>query len=669
MSIQKGIFSIRKSVATFLTILLTGILLLSFIAPAMAQGNNVAGRENTPSASSRVQGPTDAAEMQIFMDGLLKKEIEENHIAGAAVSVVKDGKLFFAKGYGYADLENNVPVDAEQTLFKIGSLTKLFTWTAVMQLAEQGELDLDADVNTYLDFRIPGTYPQPITLKHLMTHTAGFEDQHVDMVSWNEADPTPAGRWLASHIPARVRPPGECAAYSNYGAALAGYIVARVSGQSYSQYVEEHILNPLGMKSSTAQVLTPPNLSAHESVGYNYQQGAFQVFPPIFGQVDLFPAGVIRATVTDMARFMIAHLQDGRYSDATNAEARILKEVTARQMHSTLYAPDPRFLGNAYGFFEFSDNGQCVIGHSGEGEPMHSLLLLLPDQNLGVFVAYNTLDVGDLVNQHLGFQRAFFDHYYPAPALEPIQAPADFARRADRFAGSYRWTWSSSTTLEKYTTQLFAPMVEVKNPEDGTLFMTTPYGDMQLVEVEPLFFRQVDGQFHILFREDSQGHITDMFTDMIPQFAFEKIQWYETPGFNVPLLLISLLIFLSVLPVALVRAIRNRRANDTYISTPRSVRIAYWLILGMSILNLLFIAGTFVWGPWVAFGIPLAYKITMGFGVLAALLTAGALVYAVLAWKQGYWSVAFRLYYTLVTVAALAFVWFLNQWNLLGWRY
>jgi len=661
MSIQK-VTPIAKN---FMTMLLALMILLSVVGSVRAQTGKVVPGRKMSVVSLQAQGPTDPAETEAFLDDVFAKDMEEHHIAGAAIAVVKDGQLFFTKGYGYADVENKIPVDPNLTLFKIGSGTKVFTWTAVMQLVEQGKLDLNADVNTYLDFRIPDTYPQPITLKHLMSHTAGFEDQHVDLVAWNEKDLTPAGDWLVSHIPARVRAPGEVPAYSNYGAALAGYIVARVSGESYSQYIEEHILGPLGMKSSTASWPTPPDLRARESVGYMYEDDAFKVFPPLYGQVDLFPAGIIRTTATDMARFMIAHLQNGFYGDAA-AEVRILEEATARQMHSTLYAPDPRFLGNAYGFFEFSDNGQRVIGHSGEAEPMHSLLLLLPDQNVGIFVVYNSSDAGSLVTQHLGFQRTFFDHYYLAPALEPLQPPADFAERADRFVGAYRWTWSSSTTLEKYSTQLFSPLVEVKNLGDGTLFMTTPYGDMRLVEVEPLYFRQVDGPFHFAFREDAQGRIAYLFTDMIPQFAFEKEKWYETPGFNMPLLMVSLLMFLSVLPVAL---IRSRRAKGDHTSIPRGARVAHQLVVWISVLNLLFVAGTVVWGPWVMFGIPLIYKIVMGLGVLASLLTVGALVYTVLAWKNSYWGIAARVYYTLVTVSAVAFVWFLNQWNLLGWLY
>jgi CubicO group peptidase (beta-lactamase class C family) len=658
---------IKKSLTLPAAVLLIVTILLSTVGSAMAQEDRVPSRGNMAAAPSLAHRPTDPAEMEAFMDGLLKKEMDENHIAGAAVSVVKDGKLFFAKGYGYADLENQTPVDPDKTLFKVGSVTKLFTWTAVMQLAEQGKLDLDADVNTYLDFRIPDTYPQPITIKHLMTHTAGFEDQHVDLAKLKKEDLTPPREWLVSHIPARVHPPGEYAAYSNYGAALAGYIVGRISGESYSQYVQDHILNPLGMKSSTAQLLTPPDLSGRESVGYMYEDGAIKVFPRLFGHEDLSPAGIIRASVTDMARFMIAHLQDGRYSDAAIPEAQILEQATARQMHSTLYTPDPRMLGTTYGFFEFSDNGQRVIGHGGEGEPMASTLFLLPDQNMGVFVAYNSLGADGLNSQHLGFQRAFFDHYYPAPALKPIQPPADFAARADRFVGAYKMTRSSYTTLEKYMT--LSPAVEVKNPGDGTLILVTPWGDWSFIEEQPLYFRKVDGPFHILFREDDQGHIAYLFTDYTPMMAFEKVQWYETLGFNIPLLLISLLMFLSMLPVVLIRAIQNRRTSDDQEPVFRDAHLAYRLIVGISILNLLFVVGVFLWGQQIWSGIPLLLKIVLGLGVLSAMLTVGAVVYTVLAWKNSYCGIASRMYYTLVTIAAVAFVWFLNQWNLLGWRY
>ncbi len=171
------LLNIKKYMAISITIMLALVIVLSTSGSAMGQENKVAPARNGPTAPSQQQGPTDPAELEAFLDEELGREMEKHHIAGAAVSVVKDGELFFAKGYGDADLEKGIPVDPEQTIFHVGSVGKLFTWTAVMQLVEQGKLDLDADINDYLDFRIPDTYPQPITLKHLMTHTSGFEDR------------------------------------------------------------------------------------------------------------------------------------------------------------------------------------------------------------------------------------------------------------------------------------------------------------------------------------------------------------------------------------------------------------------------------------------------------------------------------------------------------------
>jgi len=654
-------------------VMATGLLLSSTI-PALAQNHEVEVGKGQPAEVAQAQGPTDTAEMEAFMDELFAKDLDENHIPGAAVSVVKDGQLFFSKGYGYADLENKIPVDAGQTVFAIGSSGKLFTWTAVMQLVEQGKLDLDADVNTYLDFRIPDTYPQPITLKHLMTHTAGFEDQWFEYFAWDQDGVMPVGEWLATHIPARVRPPGEVAAYSNYGAMLAGYIVSRTSGQPFEQYIQEHIFDPLDMEHSTMQRPLPPGLREHASLGYWYSDGAYQAVPTIpddyTGQTAMNPAGGYLSSATDMARFMIAHLQGGFYGDASS-EVRILEETTARQMQAMLYTPDPRILGTAYGFFDFSDNGQRTIGHSGGTIGFATLLLLLPDQNLGVFVVYTNEDVGGLTTQHFGFQRAFFDHYYPAPMVEPIQPRADFVKRAGRFVGSYKDTRSAYTTFEKLG-NLMSPPIKVSDPGDGTLLLTLRGIETRLVEVEPLYFRQVDGPFGVVFREDDRGRITHMFLDVSPQEDYEKLNGYETTSFNMALLLVCILVFVSMIPAAVIHYIRNRRLGGEQISAPRSARVAYWIILGISVLNLLFVVGvarmvTSLGFP--RFGVSLIDKITLGLGVLSALLTVGAVVYAALAWKDGYWGVTVRAYYTLVTVAAIAFVWFLNFWNFLGWRY
>lgn len=661
----------KKFLVFSMTMILMVVMLLSTGESATAYTNRVVPGRSVPAVAMTQQEPTDPDELKAFLDDLFTRQMAEHHIAGAAVSVVKDGKLFFAKGYGYADLAEGVPVDPQQTLFRIGSVTKLFTWTAVMQLVEQGKLDLDADVNTYLDFRIPHTYPQPITLKHLMSHTSGFEDRLLGSVVSDAHDLAPVREWLISHMSARVHPPGEAVGYANYNAVLAGYIVARVSGQPYDQYIQEHIFDPLGMVHATAQSPLPPDLRPLASVGYTYADGVFQPFPDYMGQPAGLPSGAIQASVTDMARFMIAHLEDGRYSDETIAGARILAESTARQMRSTLYTPDPRLLGMAYGFADLSDNGQRTLGHQGYFPPMHSQLLLLPDQHLGLFVTYNSAGAGGLTTQHTGFQRAFFDHYYPAPGVEPIQPPADFAERAGRFVGVYRVASSPHTTLIKIVELFGGYRVEISEPGDGTLVLGVEGLDPRFVEMEPLYFRQVDGPFAMVFREDDRGRITQMYTDFMPQYAAVKLAWYETRGFNLALALGCVLVFLSLMPVAALRFLRNRRLNRDPKSESRNARVARWIIVAICVLNLLFVVGTALWGnpPTELGSISLIAKIVLGLGVLSAVLTASALVYTVLAWKNSYWGSAGRAYYTSVTVAAVAFVWFLNYWNLLGWRY
>lgn len=641
-------------------------------------------REAVAAMASRAQAvPTDRREMAAFLNDLVPREMKTHHIAGAAVSVVKDGRLLFTKGYGYADLHDKVPVDPETTNFRIGSLAKLFTWTAVMQLVQQGRLDLDADVNSYLDFRVPKTYARPITLRDLMTHTAGFEDLYYERLAMDAHHLQSPRAWLVSHMPARVRPPGELAAYSSYGAALAGYIVARVSGEPYARYVQGHILGPLGMSHTTAEPSMPPDIRAHTSVGYVYEHGTFKEFPDPsqlasshlpyadMGQPALVPAGDMQASATDMARFMIAQLDDAHPEDVTLAGRPILDPATARLTHSTAYTADSRLLGTTYGFFDFSDNGQRTIGHNGESDPIESLLLLLPDQDMGVFVVYNSDGGSDLIHQHLGFQRAFFDHYF-APSVQPVRPPARFAQRADHYEGTYRITGgaigTSYTTLEKFG-MLFGSTVTVRNPGDGTLVLETPWAHWRFVEVSPLYFRQVDRPLHILFRENDAGQVTELFTDYTPMFAFEKLPWYATPRFSMGLLLGCVLLFLSVLPVALIGLVRSRRREDRP-PVGRRTRVARAILVGLSATNLLFVLGTMLWfNPVPVFGISTAYTLVLGLGILSAALTIAAIPAAATTWTSSQWRLATRVHYTLVVVAAIAFIWFLNYWNLLGWRY
>jgi CubicO group peptidase (beta-lactamase class C family) len=197
-----------------------------------------------------------------------------------------------------------------------------------------------------------------------MTHTAGFENRDLGWLAASPEAVTPLGPWLAVNIPARVRPPGMEAGYSNYGTALAGYIVERVARVAYQDYLEQNILAPLDMERSTARQRVPAALAPDMATGCVFEEGRFREEPLAVYQGT--PAGLIRATAPDVGRFMLAHLQDGRAGRRRNLWA-----ATARRMRQTLFRPDPRLNGMAYGFLEMDRNGERIVGHIGSAAPVH----------------------------------------------------------------------------------------------------------------------------------------------------------------------------------------------------------------------------------------------------------------------------------------------------------
>ena len=292
-----------------------------------------------------------------WLDGFLPYALERADIAGAVVVVVKDGNVLFKKGYGYADVAAKRPVDPDLTLFRPGSISKLFTWTAVMQLVEQHRIDLDQDVNAYLDFKIPPLKGKPITMRELMTHTPGFENTLEEVIAVKPTYPK-LRDFLKNWMPPRIFPAGEVPAYSNYGAALAGYIVERISGQPFPQYIAQHIFAPLGMNHST--FLQPPPAALAPLVSRGYLSAADEPGP--FEMLGATPAGGLSASGADIARFMIAHLQNGEYDGH-----RILQAATAQEMHSTPYTTiSPALNRMTLGFFQLDRNGHRIIGHDAD---------------------------------------------------------------------------------------------------------------------------------------------------------------------------------------------------------------------------------------------------------------------------------------------------------------
>src|SRR5881398_2122231 len=327
------------------------------------------------------------SDFEIFLDALIPSQLQNRNVAGAVVSVVKDGKVLFQKGYGYADVEAERPVLPDQTLFRPGSISKLFTATAVMQLVEQGKLDLDRDINDYLDFALPKTYPEPVTLRQLLTHTAGFEETLKNLFVAHESDLKLLRAYLVNQMPARIFPPGKIPSYSNYGFTLAGYIVERVSGEKFERYIENHILKPLGMNNSTFEQPLPPQLGPQMSKGYLSASKK----PRDFEWVQAAPAGALTTTAADMTQFRLAFLQDGVVDGVS-----ILKPETVRQMDTRQFEFYPMLPGLGITFMEYLIDPVRIIGHGGDTVYFHSDMILVPNAHLGYFLSYNSLgkDVG-----------------------------------------------------------------------------------------------------------------------------------------------------------------------------------------------------------------------------------------------------------------------------------
>jgi len=515
----------------------TGFVLIAMLAGMAVSAQGPAKTSLPKKAPAEQQQPAvvkpaelTSADLEAFLDGVMPTQLQRGNIAGAVVSVVKDGKVIFAKGYGYADVEAKKPVSPDDTLFRPGSISKLFTWTAVMQLVEQGKLDLDRDVNDYLDFKIPATYPQPITLRNIMTHTAGFAEAIKDLFVKNPEDMKPLNVYLANHMPPRIFAPGTTPAYSNYATTLAGYIVQRVSGKPFNDYVVSNILQPLGMSHTTFDQPLPAALKPLMSSGYSL---ASEKAKP-FEVVQAWPAGSVSTSAMDMTHFMIAHLQNGEYNGA-----RILRPETAQLMHSRqTFAWQPAMNAMCLGFYEETRNGHRIIGHGGDTELFHSDLHLILDAGVGFFVSYNSAGKGEVSNRTELFED-FLNRYFPYQ-IPAATAPSTAADDAKAVSGLY----VVSRRLQGNMLEALGVLGEAKisGTPDGKI-MVDALRDFagqpkKFVEIAPLVYREVGGQDKIAFTRDANGRLRVSID--YPFMVFDRAGFLENKVFNLFVLIASL---------------------------------------------------------------------------------------------------------------------------------
>lgn len=320
------------------------------------------------------------AGLDSFVDGIMAQQLMSRELAGAVVTIVHSDRTIFSRGYGMADVAAGRPVEPAETLFRPGSVSKLITWVALMQQVEQGRVDLDADVNRYLDFTIPPFEGKPIRVRDLMAHSPGFSDVS-GIITRDPAKLLPFRQWMKANIPGRHWPAGTEVAYSNYGAALAGYIVEQTSGERFDDYVERHIFTPLGMASTSFREPLPPALAPRLAKGYEFEQGRFVAQPPELISA-IAPAGSASSSGADMARFMNALLRGGELGGK-----RILAPASVRFLTSDALANAPALPGMGHGFIVSRTAGPRLVGHGGNTADFHSMLLLAPEARLGIFIS------------------------------------------------------------------------------------------------------------------------------------------------------------------------------------------------------------------------------------------------------------------------------------------
>ena len=609
-------------------------------------------------AESSLEGPDDREELEGWLNGFFEKVLDKGYrpaIPGAVFVLVKDGSIFLAKGYGHANLESMQPFDPEQTTVRAASITKTFTATAIMQLAEQGKLDLNADIRDYFpDLNVPSSFSEPITVGDLLTHSAGFDETPFRYATGETV--LLLSTYLRTEIPARVAAPNTVLTYSNYSYALAGRLIEIVSGEAYDQYIASHILQPLEMNSSSVTQPVPQRLAARLATGYTHSKDGFH---PILER--LYPpdeaGGGLTTTAEDMANFLIAQLQNGRYKNT-----RILQEETGKQMHAQHFTNDPALPGYTYGFDERFENGRRILMHGGGHRDAASLAVLLPDEGVGFFVSMNTsIEISSGGDPREELFVGFMNHYYP----ENVNPQENFIKADRRFNGVYRITRYVHQGIEKVM-KMDAPLTQatVKVNADGTITLKYPFNFVpptQWRQIQPLVFQNVNKSSDLIaFREDKSGKITHLFGTLVLPFSLERIAWYETLPVQLSIFLASGILFLGI---ALYFPIR---VTISYFRRKKLPMLAWGFLEWMAGITGLIIMISIVIGNATLSGSVKTIMIilkTAGYGF--TLLSCGLIFSTVTLWRKGIGSIASRIRYSVVTLVALIFVWFLGFWNII----
>ncbi len=616
-----------------------------------------------PAGSQESSHVLEKADLEAFFDGVVPLQLERSDVAGATVLVTKDGQEFLKKGYGFSDLAKKKPVDPGNTIFRLASISKLFTWISVMQLVEQGKLDLDTDVNRYIDFQITPAFGKPMTLRNLMTHTGGFEEEIRDILLVDSKKMISLREYLIENQPRRMYPPGEISAYSNYGVGLGGYVVEHVSGQPFEQYVAEHIFQPLGMTHSSFGQPATPEHSPFESEGYKDSTEkpvvGFEIFSPA-------PAGGVSSTAGDMGRFGQALLNGGELDGHRILSAKSLEAMWTRQFAASEAMP-----AMCTGFYQVWRNGLHFVGHNGDLIAFHSMFLLEPKEKLILFVSYNS--AGSARKTRTELLNDFADRYYPYREDPAFQKISNEELKA--ITGTYQVTRradSTKTKLTGLTQQAQATLdkegiLKIEDEKDlrGHVLKWKPIGKD--------IWQEAEGQNRIQAIRDRAGKIVRIAV-AFPGVQYERVPWYENSNLILPLLCVSLAILLLIVVASLVRLGRRilfskrsawqAQPGTVWLTTGARLAAFAWVILASATFALIYSLESQTVPPSHSTD---KYFVMLNWATgIAIFLSVFAGVASLGIWTRADLRPISHIKFSLVAAACLFLTWFSIHWNIIG---
>jgi CubicO group peptidase (beta-lactamase class C family) len=568
-----------------------------------------------------------------FMDSIAEEHIGKNNTTGIAYALVQNGALITTKGHGLADIDENRPFSSE-TSFRIASVTKLFTATAVMQLHSKGLVELDRDIRHYLpNFNYTSIEGDSLTLLNLLTHTGGFEDKNLKRRTQDPSEQISLEEYLYNEMPKRVAKAGETFAYSNHGLALAGLIVEKVSGKAYCDFVQTELLSPLKMVNSTFDVQEATNFAK----SYKKESEEWETVP--YDYIHTKPSSMLISTAADMARFMNFHLQ----ADSKN-DGILVSDASFSEMHHQQFTHHPQLPGVALGFFEAYQNGLRLLRHGGTATNYGSFLCLIPEKGIGIFITHN----GGDESLSKGIVEQFINRFFPDIHSERTWNKNTTGLLSE-INGEYIMNRFSQTTIEKLNL-LFAYKVKIEVTGDSSVSL---WGQ-EFKEIGPLLFENTEVNWKIGFGEDQKGEIAWFYND---NFAYKKLKWFESVQFSLFAVAIISLLFLF----GLIRYIVLLFKKDSV-----SHATAFFNLLGLLSIVFIFIA-IYTGRNELQYQIPMYFYAIFCLPLFSISLGVFSLI------QEGQnlqgQTLGGKVNYLLHLLVFFSYAWFMWFWNLIGFNF